>query len=67
MISGCTAVECCFPADTLRRNIHGFINIDSCKYKLNVGIEKLQFTVDLKAYKFGVEHIVALEGVFTMR
>ena len=66
-ITNCTMIECCFPADILQRNVHAFINTDSCKYTLTVGIEKLQFTVDLFAYNFGAEQIVAVEGVFSMR
>ena len=57
-------MECCFPAAVMQRNVYTVIDIDSCKKKLTIGIEKLQFTVDLLTFKFGVEFIIALEGVF---
>ncbi|KAL3873866.1 hypothetical protein ACJMK2_036950, partial [Sinanodonta woodiana] len=49
----CTGVQCCVDVEFLNRSFNAFLLLDSCNYKLTVGIEKLNFTKHLFDYSWG--------------
>lgn len=63
----CTGIECCVPVDLMKRNIHAYVYIHSCDYMLEIGIEKLQFKVDLFDFEWGTEKSISILGVFSVR
>ena len=63
----CTGVKCCTNVDTLKRNINYYVFVDTCKYQLTLGIEKLEFSASLFSYEWGREQTIGLFGVFKVR
>ncbi|XP_053398282.1 uncharacterized protein LOC128556671 [Mercenaria mercenaria] len=63
----CTGIECCSVVKLLRRNINTYIFVHSCLNRLEIGIERMKYTVDLSGFEFGTEKIVSLQGVFNLR
>jgi hypothetical protein len=53
MTDYCTGVDCCLTVDILRTTIHAKFLLDTCKYKLTMGIERLEEEVLLLDYKWG--------------
>ncbi|VDI45263.1 Hypothetical predicted protein [Mytilus galloprovincialis] len=49
----CTAVDCCIHVELLNRSFHVYMDIDSCYYRLTVGIERMNYTMNLFDYKWG--------------
>ncbi|VDI08030.1 Hypothetical predicted protein [Mytilus galloprovincialis] len=43
----CTAVDCCLDVELLDRSFHIFVDIDSCYYRLTIGVERMSYTLNL--------------------
>jgi hypothetical protein len=54
MTDYCTGVDCCLTVDILRTTIHAKFLLDTCKYKLTMGIERLEEEVLLLDYEWGL-------------
>ena len=65
--NSCTAIDCCVKADPLSHNFHTYLDIDPCNFKIKFGIDKLQFTFNLKDFQFGEEKDLRLFNVVRMR
>jgi hypothetical protein len=63
----CTGVQCCIRSDVFQRNIQTFVYLHACTNIIEIGIEKMQFSLDLNSYDWGTERIVSLQGVFKLR
>lgn len=50
----CTAVDCCVYVELLDRSFHVYLDIDSCYYRLTVGVERMNYTLNLIDYKWGM-------------
>lgn len=62
----CSSVHCCLHSEVLNTNLDAFIDIDACNGKINVGIEKYQWTHKLLGYTFGEMKHVSLFGMINM-
>jgi hypothetical protein len=51
----------------LRRSVHVFIFVYTCTNTLEIGIEKMKYTVSLSDFDWGMEKVVSLQGVFNIR
>ncbi|XP_060596418.1 uncharacterized protein LOC132750445 [Ruditapes philippinarum] len=60
----CTSIECCVSVDILRTSIHVKFLLDTCRYKLTMGIERLETEVILLDYQWGKTGHFTLGGVF---
>ncbi|XP_060596420.1 uncharacterized protein LOC132750448 [Ruditapes philippinarum] len=65
--SFCSGVDCCTKVELLDRNIHSHLYIFTCLNRLDIGIEKMKYTIDLNDFEFGTEKTVSLQGVFKLR
>ncbi|XP_060567959.1 uncharacterized protein LOC132726631 [Ruditapes philippinarum] len=63
----CTGVQCCIRSDVFQRNIQTFVYLHACTNIIEIGIEKMQFSLDLNSYDWGTERMVSLQGVFKLR
>ncbi|KAJ8320500.1 LOW QUALITY PROTEIN: hypothetical protein KUTeg_002087 [Tegillarca granosa] len=59
----CTGVECCTNVGLLGKTFNTFVHLDSCNYKLHVGIEKLKLDIVLLDYVYGEWKKIYLQGV----
>ena len=59
----CTGVSCCLDPTTTSQPIRAYLTIDSCDYKLKVGIERLYFELSLFDYQMGTTRFFKLYGV----
>jgi hypothetical protein len=59
----CTAVDCCITLPSFRRNVNVFVDLDSCDYRLSVGIEKIHLNFSLVDYQWGTLQQYSLVGV----
>ncbi|XP_053398719.1 uncharacterized protein LOC128556879 [Mercenaria mercenaria] len=64
MTDYCTGIDCCIIVNILRTTIHTKFLLDTCKYKLTMGIEKLEEDVLLLDYKWGQPSHFTLGGFF---
>lgn len=62
----CSSVHCCLHSEVLNTNLDAFIDIDACNGKINVGIERYQWSHKLVGYKFGEMKHVSLFGMINM-
>ncbi|XP_053400990.1 uncharacterized protein LOC123541000 [Mercenaria mercenaria] len=63
----CTGIECCTEVNLVRRHIRTYIFLHTCLGRLEIGIEKMKYTLDLNDFEFGTEKSVSLQGVFRLR
>lgn len=63
----CSSVHCCLHSEVLNTNLNAFIDIDACNGKINVGIEKYQWSHKLLGYTFGEMKHVSLFGMINMK
>lgn len=64
----CTGIYCCIEDDGITsRSYQTYVNIDPCKFKMTVGIEKLTFSVLLFDYEQGKEEKLYLFGVVRVK
>ncbi|KAL3873935.1 hypothetical protein ACJMK2_037012, partial [Sinanodonta woodiana] len=59
----CTGMECCMNVEIMGRGLHAYILMDSCNYRLVVGIENMKINISLRDYQFGEEDHFYLLGV----
>ncbi|XP_053390116.1 uncharacterized protein LOC128553035, partial [Mercenaria mercenaria] len=64
MTDYCTGIDCCISVDILRTTIHVSFLLDMCKYKLTMGIERLEEEILLLDYKWGQDSHFTLGGFF---
>ncbi|KAL5015120.1 hypothetical protein ScPMuIL_009390 [Solemya velum] len=62
----CTAVDCCVYIEKIDRSVSAVLNLDGCNYRLEIGIEKLKFTVSLLDFSFGEHKQFWLNGVIRL-
>ncbi|VDI38368.1 Hypothetical predicted protein [Mytilus galloprovincialis] len=62
----CTSIDCCVNLPGLHRNIHAYVDIDTCNYKLTVNIEKVHLEYSLVDYVWGSTEINSLFGLFNV-
>lgn len=62
----CSGIHCCLHSDILQTNFDVFVNVDACNGKINVGIEKYQWSQKLLGYKFGELKHVSMFGMINM-
>ncbi|XP_076076023.1 uncharacterized protein LOC143046845 [Mytilus galloprovincialis] len=62
----CTSIDCCVNLPGLHRTIHASVDIDTCNYKLTVGIEKVHLEYSLVDYEWGLEEKYNLFGIFSL-
>lgn len=62
----CSSVHCCLHSEVLNTNLDAFIDIDACNGKINVGIERYQWSHKLVGYTFGEMKHVSLFGMINM-
>jgi len=63
----CTAVDCCITLPSFRRNVNVFVDLDSCDYRLSVGIEKIHLNFSLVDYQWGTLQQYSLVGVVSLK
>jgi len=63
----CNGVDCCLTLPVVKHNVHIFIDIDTCDYKLTFGIEKIKLNHSLIDYEWGTLQRISLYGVINMK
>lgn len=63
----CTGFSCCANVEFINKNINIFLNIDPCRYTLNIGIEKYQYEFFLMDFEFGVQKQFHIGKVIEIR
>lgn len=63
----CTALDCCIEVDRIKRQLRTYIDIDTCNYKLTVGIEKLYLEYSLVDYQWGKKEKYSLFGLLNLQ
>ncbi|VDI15760.1 Hypothetical predicted protein [Mytilus galloprovincialis] len=64
--SSCTKVECCVDVDFIPYSFHTYLDIDPCKQRITVGIEKFHRNISLTNYQWGVQESFWLAGVLRL-
>lgn len=67
MSSSCTAIDCCVQVAPLSHSFHTYLDINPCDFNIKFGIDKVQFTFNLKDFAFGEEKDFRLSNVVRMR
>lgn len=67
MSSSCTAIDCCVQVAPLSHSFHTYLDISPCDFIIKFGIDKVQFTFNLKDFTFGEEKDFRLSNVVRMR
>jgi hypothetical protein len=49
----CTDVQCCVDVSLIKRSFEITLKLDTCRYQLEVEIDRLKINVALVDYKFG--------------
>jgi len=49
----CTAVDCCFQSDFLRRTLHAAFNVSFCDFEISGELEKAKFSFTIIDYEWG--------------
>ncbi|KAL5013968.1 hypothetical protein ScPMuIL_008238, partial [Solemya velum] len=62
----CSAVDCCVYIEKIDRSMNVVLNMDSCNYRLEIGIEKFKFNVSLLDFGFGENTQFWLNGVLRL-
>ena len=52
----CTGVSCCVDVDEIQTSLEAYVIINGCDQKLEIGVERLNFTVSLGNYPYGMFH-----------
>lgn len=65
--SSCTAIDCCVEVTPLSHSFHIYLDINPCDISIKFGIDKVQFTFNLKDFTFGKEKDFRLSNVVRMR
>lgn len=65
--SSCTAIDCCVQVAPLSHSFHTYLDINPCDFSIKFGIDKVQFTFNLKDFTFGEEKDFRLSNVVRMR
>ncbi|XP_053398211.1 uncharacterized protein LOC128556642 [Mercenaria mercenaria] len=63
LVKHCTGFSCCLNVPLLQRSFSFHLDLDSCNFALNVGIEKLQNNQSLINYEFGRKETIDLFGI----
>ena len=53
----CTSINCCLEVEFMKTSFEAYLELDACNDWLEVGIEKLSFSLSLKDIKFGKKFI----------
>ncbi|VDI45262.1 Hypothetical predicted protein [Mytilus galloprovincialis] len=61
--STCNGITCCIEIKLLQKNINVFMDIDSCNYRVSIGIEKYQFHFSFGDFQFGVQQNIHISKV----
>uniref|UniRef100_K1PXP9 Uncharacterized protein n=1 Tax=Magallana gigas TaxID=29159 RepID=K1PXP9_MAGGI len=63
----CTGIDCCTRADPIHHNLHAYLDIDPCNFKIKFGIDKFQFEIYMQDFEFGIEKDVRLVNVVRIK
>ncbi|CAG2247494.1 unnamed protein product [Mytilus edulis] len=67
LYESCSNISCCIEVPELQRSFNMFLQLDTCNFKLTVGIEKLHYIQMLFDYNWGSNDSFWLNGIFKIQ
>ena len=62
----CSGVKCCTDVNLLNTSVQTEIDVDRCRGKVFIGIEKLKVTILLTQFEFSKWHRETIQNVFSI-